>query len=72
MTSEEKLKLGYFPQNRNLTIKRAEKGGKIVVMDTTDYIENCDLLLNDREFYEKLNANPTLIYSEEVKQLVIC
>ena len=39
-------------------------------MDTTDYIEHCELLLNDREFYEKLDANPTLIYTKEVKQKI--
>ena len=40
-------------ENRNLAIKDADKGGKIAIMDTTDYIQNCELLLNDREFYEK-------------------
>ena len=41
-------------------------------MDTTDYIKHCDLILNDREFYEKLDAelNPTLISVEEVKQKI--
>ena len=41
-------------------------------MDTTDYIKHCDLILNDREFYEKLDAelNPTLISIEEVKQKI--
>ena len=37
-------------------------------MDTADYTEHCELLLNVREFYEKLDANPTLIYTEEEKQ----
>ena len=50
-------------ENRNLTIKGADKDGKIVIMDTADYIEHCELLLNDREFYENLDANPTLIYT---------
>ena len=39
-------------------------------MDKADHLEHCELLLNDREFYEKLNANPTLKYSEEVKQKI--
>ena len=30
-------------------------------MDTSDYIEHCELLLNDGEFHEKLIANPTFI-----------
>ena len=70
MTSDERLKLRYLSENRNLTIKGVDKDGKIVIMDTADYIEHCKLLLNDREFYEKLDANPTLIYTEEVKQKI--
>ena len=70
LTSDERLKLRYLSENRNLTIKAADKGGKIVIMDTADYIEHCELLLNDREFYEKLDANPTLIYTKEVKQKI--
>ena len=63
------LKLRYLPENRNLTIKGADKGGKIVIMDI-NYIEHSELLLNDREFYGKLDANPTLIYTKEVKQKI--
>ena len=70
MTSDERLKLRYLSENRNLTIKRADKGGKIVIMDTTDCIEHCELLLNDREIYDKLDVNPTLIYTKEVKQKI--
>ena len=39
-------------------------------MSTANYIEHCELLLNDREFYEKLGASPTLIYIEEVQQKI--
>ena len=41
-------------------------------MDTTDYIEHGELILNDRKFYEKLDAelNPTLISTEEVEQKI--
>ena len=37
-------------------------------MDTVDYIEHFESRLNDRESFEKLDANPTLIYTDEVKQ----
>ena len=70
LTSDERLKLRYLSENGNLTIKAADKGGKIVIMDSADYIEHCELLLNDREFYEKLDANPTLTYTKEVKQKI--
>ena len=70
LTSEERLKLRYLSENGNLTIKAADKGGKIVIMDSADYIEHYELLLNDREFYEKLDVNPTVTYTKEVKQKI--
>ena len=70
MTSEERLKIRYLSENCNLTIKGVDKVGKIVIMDTADYIEHCELLLNDIEFYEKLDINPTPIYTKEVKQKI--
>ena len=48
LTSDKRLKRRYLSENRNLTIKTADKGGKIVIMNTADYIEHCELLLNDR------------------------
>ena len=39
-------------------------------MHTADYIEYCKLFLNDREFNEKLDPNPTLNYTEKVKQKI--
>ena len=39
-------------------------------MDKAGYIGHCQLLLKDRQYYEKLDANPTLIYNEKVKQNV--
>ena len=70
LKSDERLKLRYLSENRNLTIKGADKGGEIVIMDTADYIEHCELLFLDKEFYEKLDANPTLIYTEEIKRQI--
>ena len=70
LTSDKKLKLQCLSENRSVTIKGADKGGKIVIMDTADYIGHCELLLDGREFYEKLDANPRLIYTKEVQQKV--
>ena len=57
-------------ENCNLTItKGADKGEKIVAVDTAGHTEHCELLLNSREFYEKKDTNPTLCYIEEIKQI---
>lgn len=56
-------------ENWNLiTIKRAGKEEKIVAVDTAGHTEHCELLLNSREFYEKIDTNPALCYTEEIKQ----
>ena len=47
LTSDKRIKLRYLSENQNLTIKGADKGGKSVIMDTADYTEHCELLLND-------------------------
>ena len=57
-------------KNCNLTIKGADKSGKIVIINTKNYIEHCELLLNDIEFYEKLDAKPMLSYVEQSKQKI--
>ena len=70
MTPDDRLKLRLLSGNRNLTIKGADKGRKIMIMVTADYMEHCELFLNDREFYEKLGVNTTLIYTKGVKQKI--
>ena len=49
LASDERLKLRHLSKNCNLTTKGEDKGGKIVIMDTVDYTEHCELLLQDRE-----------------------
>ena len=58
LTSDERLKLWYLSENRYLTIKGADKGGKIVIMDTADYIEHCGL------YYKKMTFSIKNLYSE--------
>ena len=73
LTSQKRNKPKYLSENCNLTIKGADKNGKIVIMNTADYIEHFESRLNDRESFEKLDANPILIYTDEVKKnLMIC
>ena len=52
-TPEEKITLKSFSAYQNLTIKRAEKCGKIIVNDTESYAKKCHLRLNPTEFYEE-------------------
>ena len=44
---EEGLKLRYFTSNLNLTVKKTDKEGKIVVTNTEYSLSNCELNLNN-------------------------
>ena len=47
-------------QNRpDIIINKADKGVKVVVMDRHVYINNCEYQLNNKEFYVKLDHDPT-------------
>ena len=53
--------------NPNIVIKPADKGGKIVIQDTLDYIKEGERQLNDTTFYKRLFMNPTKELNERVK-----
>ena len=45
-------------KDKNLRITKADKGGKIVLLDVTEYKEKMKRLLNDPSVYKKLKTNP--------------
>ena len=45
--------------NTDIVIKHADKGGSIVIMNTTDYIAEAEIQLNNPDHYEKLQEDPT-------------
>ena len=50
----------------DIVIKPTDKGGALVIMDSKDYFAEGIRQLNDRNYYQKLNCNPT----EEHENLV--
>ncbi|CAH2302186.1 Hypothetical predicted protein [Pelobates cultripes] len=55
----EKKALKEFSENRDITIKPADKGGGIVVLNSKDYDIECKRILNDQLTYERIKADPT-------------
>ena len=45
-------------KNNNIVISRADKGGKVVVMNRVDYINKILSLLSDNDAYETVNSDP--------------
>ncbi len=52
MSNDEYKAINSLSQNHQITIKKADKGSNIVVMDTKDYIHEGLRQLSDKESYE--------------------
>ena len=56
--------------NTDIIIKPVEKGGSIVIMNTTDYIQEAQRQLLDPEHYETLNTDPTVTYNKYIHHII--
>ena len=70
LTKEEHKALHELANNPSITIKMADKGSKIVVQDTAEYIHTGTEHLNDTSIYAKLDSDPTLTLHEHVGQFI--
>jgi len=59
LTREEKQALKDLRNNKDIVIKKADKGGGIAVMDKTEYVTKIDNMLKDENVYEKQNEDNT-------------
>ncbi|CAJ0931098.1 unnamed protein product [Ranitomeya imitator] len=55
----EKQALDSLRKNKSITIKPADKGGAIVVQNTTDYISEIYRQLSDGTTYKQISSDPT-------------
>lgn len=58
MSKKELVAIEQLSQNDTLILKPADKGGALVVMDTSFYVEEIHRQLNDKEVYEVITADP--------------
>ena len=70
LTTQEREALKNLMKNEDLVIKEADKGGRIVVMNKKDYVEECKKQLSNDSFYQKLDSDPNKDYTTEVLQQV--
>ena len=69
-TPAERAALTELKNNGNITIKPADKGSAVVVMNTSDYIEEALRQLSDTKFYEKTTRNLTEQHTQEITKAV--
>jgi hypothetical protein len=62
-----------FTTEEDIIIKPADKGSAvvvIVVMDKMTYLQEAERQLSDCRFYEKLDSDPTLDFTQKIKRVL--
>lgn len=67
LTREQVSRLRALALDPTLTIKPADKGGGLVILDTDVYQQEVLRQLEDRNFYEKLEHDPTSTFQKLVR-----
>ena len=69
LTAEQRSALKTLAADESITIKPADKGGALVIMDTVDYEAACKKMLNNRIHYKEIQQDPTPRIVEEVAKV---
>ena len=64
----ERKAIKSLASNDKITIKPADKGGKIVIQDTMDYIKEGEQQLNDTTYYRRIYSDPTQEMNNIIKE----
>lgn len=67
MLTTEKEALKALMSDTDIVIKPADKGGSIVDQDVSAYVCEIDRQLGDTNAYMRLQTDPTMKFSEEIK-----
>ena len=70
LSSMERNALRNLWQYTDIVIKPADKGSALVVLSKEDHIKKAEQQLNNQSYYQKLNKNPTLRYTSEIKSFI--
>ncbi|CAH2284671.1 Hypothetical predicted protein, partial [Pelobates cultripes] len=67
---KERNALKQLMRSEDITIKAADKGGGLVILNTSDYGEENRRLLGDTNTYLQLKGDPTIQYQDELKEIL--
>lgn len=68
ITWEEKEALYSLKRDPHITIKQADKGGAVVILNTGDYITEAQRQLSDPRFYRTSDRDLTLEFSDRIEK----
>lgn len=70
LTRKERVALENLSKNDEIMIKPADKGGAVVVMDTSYYITEAQRQLGNDVYYEQLSMNPIELMKSELRAIL--
>ena len=70
LTKRERQALNILKNRTDIVVKQANKGGALVIIDSKDYFEEGMRKLNDRNYYQKLDKNPTVDHEKLVNNTI--
>ena len=70
LSKRERSALQRLENRKDIVIKKADKGGATVILDSKDYLEEGVRQLSDEKYYEKLDHNPTKEHEEIVRTTI--
>ena len=70
LKKEEYSGLKELQDNKEIVIKKADKGSAVVVMNRKDYIREGYRQLSDEKFYKKLDSDPTPEVTTKITEIV--
>ena len=70
LKKEEYQAMRELHMNNDIVNKPADKGGSIVIMNTTDYVAETERQLNNPNHYEKLQEDPTQKFNTHIRKLI--
>ena len=70
LTESQRQALEKLRKNKDLTIKSADKGGALTVMDTSGYNEAIVDMLGDKRFYKEVEEDLNPVFERDVDKIV--
>eukprot|EP00079_Xenopus_tropicalis_P025906 XP_012819539.1 PREDICTED: uncharacterized protein LOC101732444 [Xenopus tropicalis] len=70
LTKKEKRALNILKNDHDIVIRKADKGGQIVILNKSDYVFEAHRQLSDRETYLPLEKSPLNLYASELDALL--
>lgn len=67
LSKQQSLSMEALAADKSITIKPADKGGGLVVLDSTTYKQEITRQLNDENFYKKIDQDLTLTIQKQIR-----